>query len=149
MINLCLLVLKEQKMTFSNEGTTGLTYSNLAPKPVDFVEAIKGAFSKYATFKGRASRSEFWYFALYYFSMFALVVLGVLDESGIFGTIGLISILASIIPFYSVMVRRLHDTGKSGWWYWISVIPFGGFVVIFFLSQEGESKDNDHGPQSL
>lgn len=120
--------------------------SHLAPKSINFIGAIKGAFSKYATFKGRASRSEFWYYALYYFSLLALLFFGATDSTGLVSLIGLIAILASVIPFFSVMVRRLHDTGKSGWWYWISVIPFGGIVVIVFLSQEGESKDNDYGP---
>ena len=133
-------------MTVSNEGNTGYANANLAPKSVDFVGAFKGAFSKYATFKGRASRSEFWYFALYYFALFIIPIVGASDTTGTFGLIGILAILASILPFYSVMVRRLHDTGKSGWWWWITIIPFGGIVLIVFLSQEGESIDNRYGP---
>ena len=136
-------------MTISNEGSTSYMNSHLAPKSVDFVGALKGAFSKYATFKGRASRSEFWYYALYYFSLLALLFFGATESTGVLALIGLVAILASVIPFFSVMVRRLHDTGKSGWWYWISVIPFGGFVVIYFLSEEGESRDNVYGPAGL
>lgn len=74
---------------------------------------------------------------------------GATESTGVLALIGLVAILASVIPFFSVMVRRLHDTGKSGWWYWISVIPFGGFVVIYFLSEEGEAKDNAYGPAQV
>jgi len=133
-------------MTISNEGSTSYMNSHLAPKPADFLGALKGAFSKYARFKGRASRSEFWYFALYYFSLFAILLISANDSTGTLAFIGVIGILVSILPFFSVMVRRLHDTGKSGWWYWISVIPFGGFVVIYFLTEDGEAKDNVYGP---
>ncbi len=136
-------------MTVSNEGSTSYMNANLAPKSVDFVGALKGAFSKYATFKGRASRSEFWFYALFYFSLLAILFFGATESTGALALIGLVAILASVIPFFSVMVRRLHDTGKSGWWYWISVIPFGGFVVIYFLSEEGEAKDNAYGPAQV
>lgn len=136
-------------MTVSSDGSTDYINANLAPKSTDFVGAIKGAFSKFATFKGRASRSEFWYFALYYFSILAIVLIGDADTTGTIGIVALIVLLASIFPFFSVMVRRLHDTGKSGWWYWVSVIPFGGIVVIVFLSQEGESSDNVYGPTQV
>jgi uncharacterized membrane protein YhaH (DUF805 family) len=136
-------------MTISNEGSASHMNSHLAPKSVDFIGAIKGAFSKYATFKGRASRSEFWYYALFYFSLFLLPILGASETTGTFGLIGILAILASILPFYSVMVRRLHDTGKSGWWWWITIIPFGGIVLIVFLSQESESIDNIYGPMAI
>jgi uncharacterized membrane protein YhaH (DUF805 family) len=133
-------------MTISNEESLSFVHSNLAPKSVNFVDAVKRSFSKYATFKGRASRSEYWYYTLYYFALFLIPILGASDAMGMFGIIGILAILASIIPFYSVMVRRLHDTGKSGWWWWISLIPFGGIAVLVFLCQEGESKDNVYGP---
>jgi uncharacterized membrane protein YhaH (DUF805 family) len=136
-------------MTVSNDGSTSYINAHLAPKPTDFLGAIKGAFSKYATFKGRASRSEYWYYTLYYFALFLIPILGASDTTGIFGIIGVLAILASIIPFYSVMVRRLHDTGKSGWWWWISLIPLGGIAVLVFLCQEGESKDNVYGPAQV
>lgn len=136
-------------MAASDGDETEYLQSAAAPKSTDFVGAIKGAFSKFATFKGRASRSEFWYFALYYFSILAIVLIGDADTTGTIGIVALIVLLASVFPFFSVMVRRLHDTGKSGWWYWVSVIPLGGIVVIVFLSQEGDSNDNVYGPSQV
>jgi len=134
-------------MTTPDWDDTKYLHSTLAPKSVDFVGAVKGAFSKYAKFKGRASKSEFWFFALFYFSLFVIPILGAEDTTGTFGIIGILGILASILPFYSVLVRRLHDTGKTGWWWWITVIPFGGIALIVFLTQESESEDNVYGPR--
>jgi uncharacterized membrane protein YhaH (DUF805 family) len=139
----------ETKRTVSKDGNLSFFDSRLTPKSVDFAGAVKEAFSKYVTFKGRASRSEYWYFVLFYVSLFLILILGAFDTGGVIGFIGLLAILASIIPFYSVTARRLHDTGKSGWWYWVSLIPFGGFVVIYFLTEEGESRDNVYGPAQL
>ncbi len=137
-------------MTVSSEGGTSYMNSHLAPKSVDFVSAIKGAFSKYATFKGRASRSEYWYLVLFYFLLYGVaVVMAVIDSTGIGVSIVFLTWLVFVIPGISALVRRLHDTGKSGWWYWISLIPFGGFVVIYFLTQEGESRDNVYGPAQV
>ena len=134
-------------MTVSNEGNLCFVDSRLAPKSVDFAGAVKEAFSKYATFKGRASRSEYWYFILFYILLLvATVVFSALDPTGIVIVVGLLSWFAMFVPILSAMVRRLHDTGKSGLWYWVSLIPFGGIALLVFLSQEGESIDNDYGP---
>ena len=66
-----------------------------------FGESIKTCFNKYATFSGRASRSEFWWFQLAFFLSFFTIIGG----------------LILLLPNMSVTVRRLHDVGKSGWWY--------------------------------
>jgi uncharacterized membrane protein YhaH (DUF805 family) len=59
---------------------------------------------------------------------------------------GLIS-LAFILPVLSATVRRLHDTGRSGWWYWIVLVPFVGWIVLLvFLVLEGEAGENKYGP---
>lgn len=54
--------------------------------------------------------------------------------------------LAILIPSLAVGVRRLHDTGRSGWWLLISLIPFGVFVLLYFLASEGEAGPNQYGP---
>lgn len=82
---------------------------------MEFIPAVKTALNKFATFSGRASRSEYWWFYLftYLVSLTGSILTGILPLFGIFFGIG---ILALIIPTLSVTVRRLHDTGKSGWW---------------------------------
>ncbi|WP_223637635.1 DUF805 domain-containing protein [Rhodobacter sp. TJ_12] len=94
--------------------------------PRDFIEAIKVCFRKYATFKGRASRSEFWWFQV--FIIGGSIVTGVLENAmGSDGAVlnGLFS-LATFLPALSVQVRRLHDTDRSGWWiggFYLALIP--------------------------
>lgn len=101
--------------------------------PREFVEAIRVCFQKYATFRGRASRSEFWWFVL--FLAIGSLVTGFLPRlMGNDGAVlnGLFS-LATFLPSISVQVRRLHDTGRSGWWiggYYLALIPVGFIVGI-------------------
>ena len=106
---------------------------------------------KYATFSGRATRSEYWFFAL--FSFIISVVLGFLD--GVIGKVGAdktIGILGSIyslavlIPSIAVMARRLHDTNRSGWWILIGLIPIIGWIVLFVFSVLDSGPDNKYGP---
>lgn len=104
---------------------------------------------QYADFSGRARRSEFWYFALFNF-IFACVamildnILGISFGITSYGPLYLIYSLAMFIPGLAVMVRRLHDVGKSGWMYFIALIPIIGAIwllVLFFTeSQQGENK---------
>ena len=103
---------------------------------MSFGEAIKVCFEKYATFSGRARRSEYWYFYLFTF----LVSLGL----GCIPFLGLLSFVwwfAILIPSLAVTVRRFHDIGKSGWNYLIILIPelllyCYMFYTIFHLIKE-------------
>ena len=110
-------------------------------------EAVKSCLTNYVTFSGRASRSEYWYFIL------AVVLASVLGAilDGALGMVLLypIAILGSILPTVSVLVRRLHDVNKSGWWYWIQIIPFGGLVILYFCVTKGTEGDNDYGTDPL
>ena len=108
--------------------------------------------NNYATFSGRARRSEYWFFAL--FNMIFLIVAMILDNIlgttfdlgfGIsYGYIYLIYTLAILIPGLAVVVRRLHDVGKSGWMYFIVLIPIVGIIWLLVLlctdSQVGSNK---------
>jgi uncharacterized membrane protein YhaH (DUF805 family) len=107
-----------------------------------FIIAVK----KYAVFSGRAQRSEYWFFVLFY--LIIMFVLGAVD--GLFGTLnmetgmGLLSgifWLAMLLPCITVGVRRLHDTNHSGWWLLIGAIPLIGEIIllVFFV------KDSDPG----
>lgn len=111
----------------------------------------KNAFRKYADFKTRARRSEYWYFAL--FNAIFILLLSLLDTMlgfgsedtlGIFG--GLYSLVV-VIPSLAVCVRRLHDIGKSGWWIFIAMVPFIGALVLFLFSiRDSQPGMNQYGP---
>lgn len=101
---------------------------------MDFVTAIKTCFSKYADFNGRARRSEFWFFYLLTFVV------------GWIPYIGWLASVALIIPSFSVGARRLHDTGRSGWWQLLSLIPvIGTIVLIIWWASEGTPGANEYG----
>ncbi|RSS84129.1 DUF805 domain-containing protein [Streptomyces sp. WAC06614] len=101
---------------------------------------------KYAVFSGRARRQEFWLFVL--FSILVSIVLAVLDAVlGTNGILGAIYSLAIVIPSLAVGARRLHDTGRSGWWQLIAIVPLiGTIVLIVFWATEGEPNPNKYGP---
>jgi uncharacterized membrane protein YhaH (DUF805 family) len=79
-----------------------------------FQDAIRVCFSKYATFSGRASRPEYWWFVLFL-------------------------CLGTLLPSLAAATRRLHDTQRSGWWQLVGLVPLVGlFVLIYFLAQESK-----------
>jgi uncharacterized membrane protein YhaH (DUF805 family) len=100
---------------------------------------------QYADFAGRARREEYWMFALV--NVIILVVLAILDSVLKFGFLAVLYLLAVLLPSWAVSVRRLHDTGRSGWWHLIGIIPLiGGIVLIVFLATDGERQPNSYGP---
>lgn len=112
-----------------------------------YLEVLK----KYADFNGRARRKEYWMFFLFniIISIALLIVDGILGTSavpGAMGLLGAIYLLALLIPGIAVAVRRLHDTGRSGWWILIVLVPFvGGIILIVFLVQDSMPGDNQFG----
>ena len=115
---------------------------------MSLVEAVKSVFSQYVGFKGRARRSEYWYFAL--FQLIVAVVLSVLanlTSSMIFsGLSGLFS-LACLLPGLAVAIRRLHDINKSGWFVLIGLIPvIGTILLIVWFCKDSDPGENQYGP---
>lgn len=107
-----------------------------------YIEVLK----KYAVFSGRATRSEYWYFILFYFifSVVAGIVDGVIGSE--MGIIGLVFGLAMFIPSLAVAVRRLHDIGKSGWMILVSLIPLAGAIwIIILLATDSQAGENEYG----
>lgn len=109
------------------------------------------ALKKYAVFSGRARRMEYWFFIL--FNFLISIVLALVDtvtgtfnaEAGI-GLLGGIYGLAVLIPGIAVTVRRLHDTGRSGWWFLLIFIPIiGGLVLLVFMLFDCEPVENAYG----
>ena len=112
-----------------------------------FVTALKS----YAVFSGRSRRSEYWYFGLFYLIFYAVaavvdVMTGSFERTSGIGVCTAIVALALLIPSISVTVRRLHDTGRSGWWLLIGFIPLvGGIILLVFMCQDGEPGANRFG----
>ena len=109
------------------------------------------AFKKYAVFKGRATRREYWYFTL--FNILAVGVFGLIGQlMGTFnfdagyGPLSAIYTLAMILPGLGVSIRRLHDTGRSGWWFMITIIPIIGLLVfLYFALLDSDPNPNEYG----
>ncbi len=142
-----------------NPGFNPQQPMGMPPQPVkgvDFSEAIRRCLKeKYACFEGRASRSEYWYFYLFQI----LVALGLLTVMGIcYGLLGdagmilgvivlLVGGLALFVPSLAASVRRLHDSGKSGWWYLITLIPYlGGLIFFVLMLLPSDPQPNQYGP---
>lgn len=106
-----------------------------------YIEVLK----KYAVFNGRSRRKEFWYFGL--FSCVITVVLFTIDaEVGVGPFLSGIYTLSILIPSIAVTMRRLHDTGRSGLWILVNLVPcIGPFVLLFFLMQDSQPGDNQYG----
>ena len=132
-----------------------------SPRPqqmMGFMDALTTVFrNKYATFSGRASRSEYWWSYLGYFviatvlQIFAIIGGIILIDAGelalLPSLIALVGIVAMIIPTIAVSVRRMHDTGKSGWMLLILIIPCIGFILwIVWMVEDGQAHDNTYGP---
>jgi uncharacterized membrane protein YhaH (DUF805 family) len=121
---------------------------------MSFPESVRTVLTKYAVFTGRARRSELWWFVLFTFLLG--IVTAILDNvagtttgegANRIGFINTIVSLAILLPYLGVQVRRLHDTGRSGWWLLIGLIPLVGLIVlIVFYVQDSEPGDNRHGP---
>jgi uncharacterized membrane protein YhaH (DUF805 family) len=110
-----------------------------------FADAIRSVFSKYVVFSGRARRSEFWWFFL--FAVIVYIVVGIIDAAIGSSILGLIVSLALLLPSLAVNVRRLHDTGRSGWWILIGLIPIVGFIILLiFECQDSQPGANAYGP---
>lgn len=141
-----------------------------------FTDAVRTVLrEKYATFSGRASRSEYWWYYLFYILMafaFVIVGMGVAAAFGGFGSepepgvpsgiiaiaiIGGLFVLATVIPTLAVQIRRFHDRNMSGWWYLalivLGIVPYIGFIAsiaIFVISVlPGTVGPNKFGPDPL
>ena len=105
--------------------------------------AVKTCFSKYVKFEGKASRSEYWYFWLFSFCIetIPIILAFIIDKDVISLPLLAVSFLyciVSFLPMLSVAIRRLHDIGKSGAYFFVSFIPFvGGLILLYFLCQKG------------
>jgi uncharacterized membrane protein YhaH (DUF805 family) len=118
--------------------------SQTALTQMSFGNAVSTCLRKYADFDGRASRAEYWYFIL--FTVLIAVVAGVID--GLLGTTGVLAIIVNLgffLPSLAAYVRRLHDTGHSGWWILISLTIIGLIPLFIWLVSKGHDQTNAYG----
>ena len=118
-------------------------------------DSIKVCLDKYATIKGRAPRSEYWWFVVFNWLVFLVVsiVFGLIGMAinGYEGAIITVSVgyllvcLALIIPNICVVIRRLHDTGHSGFWYFITFVPVIGGLWFLYLMIKDSDDENEYG----
>ena len=122
-------------------GARPLSYLDGAP--VGFGDAVRGGVNNIFTYRGRASRSAFWWFALLEVIVY-LIVSWISDESRIAGIIvDILVALPLILCGIALAVRRLHDSGRTGWWWWIGFIPVvGGIVLLVFYLLPGTPAPN-------
>lgn len=119
-----------------------------------YVKVVKN----YVGFQGRARRKEYWMFYLFH-SIFSTVLYlpvlitafslyeGISKEFILFILLFLLYSLALFLPTLAVTVRRLHDSGKSGWWYLIVFVPYaGGIVLLIFMCLDSDLAHNKYGP---
>jgi uncharacterized membrane protein YhaH (DUF805 family) len=133
---------------------------------MSFTDAVRTCINKFATFDGRATRSEFWWFYLFavlvgfigYVPILILTIIGASANDGaissvftilsvIFWILWLIVVIALYIPLLAVGSRRLHDRGQSGWLQLLYLVPCGSIVLIVFFALEGTPGDNAYGPK--
>jgi uncharacterized membrane protein YhaH (DUF805 family) len=108
-----------------------------------YLDAIR---NKYATFDGRARRTEYWMFFLFYF-LIALAIGFVEAFIHLGGILSILFVLGMLVPSLAVTVRRLHDTTRSGWWILIALIPaIGTIILLIFMVLDSTPGDNEYGP---
>lgn len=108
------------------------------PKKVDFLGAVQLFFANFANFKGRASKSEYWWSVLFCFLV--TFVIGLVSAE-----LSSIASLILFIPQLSVAIRRLHDTGKSWVYYLFGLIPLAGFIILIIFFCKDSEGDNQWG----
>jgi len=124
---------------------------------MDFQTALRSFWKRYRDFRGRSRRSEYWFIQL--FLVVTNIAVAIIDlalmgwdvdrfiANGGGGIVGLVWILVTIVPALAVLVRRLHDTGKSGWWVLVGFLPLvGAIVLLVFTVTDSSPGENKFGP---
>ena len=94
---------------------------------------------KYAVFSGRARRKEYWMFVLVHIIISIVIFIVGSFAVGLYG-------LATIIPAFAVAIRRLHDTGRSGWWLLVNCVPIiGGIILLIWMVKDSDEGENQYG----
>ncbi|SLN21119.1 Inner membrane protein YhaI [Aquimixticola soesokkakensis] len=118
---------------------------------MDFKTATKTCLQKYATFSGRAPRSEYWYFILFsVLGQFLLSLVDMLLGMGDLSPLSSLFSLALVIPTFAAGARRLHDINRTGWWQLLTLIPIIGWIVLLvWYVKKGDDSTNRFGSDPL
>ena len=106
---------------------------------MNIIEATKLFFTRYVDFNGRSRRSEYWWAYL------AVVIISAV-LTAVLGELAYIWSLATLVPQIAITIRRLHDIGKSGWFYLIGLIPLAGPIILLVWMCQDSTEDNQWGP---
>jgi uncharacterized membrane protein YhaH (DUF805 family) len=107
----------------------------------NYIEVLK----KYAVFTGRATRAEYWNFFVATFIV-SIVVNIIESMLGLGRFLGFVYSLATLLPSLGVGIRRLHDSGRSGWWTLLVLIPVIGWIILLIFLVADSTADNEYGP---
>jgi uncharacterized membrane protein YhaH (DUF805 family) len=107
-----------------------------------FTDAIRTCFTKYADFNGCASRSEFWWWAL--FSIVGSIVLGMFSS-----VLPWVFSLITLVPSIAVAARRLHDTDRSGWLQLIGLIPLVGWIIVLIWYAQDTRRPSRYADETV
>ena len=113
---------------------------------VGFIDAIKLAFKNYVNFNGRSRRSEYWWFVLFniIIGIIIIILANLITKYLIY--LSYIYDLIAFLPGLGLVIRRLHDIGKSGWYIFIGFIPIVGiFILLYFFCLDSENQSNEYG----
>ena len=143
------LMQEEEKQSVQAEQKQTIEKKAYVPQPpLSFNEAVGTCFRKYFDFTGRARGSEYWYFFLFCVVIFIVATILDINLFGIpmedYGPVYSISFLGLFIPSISAATRRLHDTGKSGWWQLLYFTIIGSFWVLYWLIIKGDTDKNSY-----
>lgn len=119
---------------------------------MNFIQSVKKCLKEYATFSGRASRSEFWWFYLFYIlvHIVAAIICSALHSShDVQQGVSLLLSLLLIIPMLAVGARRLHDIGHSGWWQLLCFTIIGCLWLIYWWIRGTSTETNEHGEPAV
>lgn len=123
---------------------------------MNFPQAVSSCFKKYVTFSGRAPRSEYWYWALFVALLGGVAIIiditvlhvDIHNPMAFYPMKTMLSLL-TFLPGLSVLVRRLHDVGRSGWWWLIAFTIIGMIPLLIWLCRKGTSGANRFGLDPL
>jgi uncharacterized membrane protein YhaH (DUF805 family) len=121
--------------------------------PMNFKEAVQAGFQNYVNFKGRAARSEYWWWTLFSFlaSLSAAIIDTVIFPGTLVGEgpIYIVTALALLLPSLGLMFRRIHDLEKSAWWLLLMLVPLVNLIMLIWFCKKGTDGNNRFGPDPL